>query len=137
MVTRYRHAHDDEGRWAILLDEKEIGGLGCIVADREQSELIDQKALELNVPNYEAQSLGDQALCAVAHHTLPMFCAALFDFTNMSVEAALGSSDAVLRSLAILDTRLGKRRLVDIKLSEDAPNLEKACLLARLEAESI
>lgn len=68
---------------------------------------------------------------------LPMFCGALFDYTNMSRESALGSSDAVLRSLALLDARLGKRRLKCIRLSEGAPELEQACLRVRLEGEGI
>jgi hypothetical protein len=66
-----------------------------------------------------------------------MFYGALFEYTNMSLESALGSADAVLRSLALLDARLGKRRLKTIRLPEDAPALERACLHVRLEAEGI
>ena len=137
MVTRYRGAHDAEGRWAILLDGKEIGGLGCIEADQEQSELIYAKASELDISLAEAQGAGDQALCAKARHTLPMFCGTLFSYTNMSIDSALASPDAVLRSLAVLDKRLGKRRLAGIRLSNSAPELEQACLRARLAAEGI
>ena len=135
MVTRYRRAHDAEGRWAILLDGQEIGGLGCIEADQEQTELIHARASELEISPAEAQRAGDHALCARARHTLPMFCGALFRYTSMSVESALASPDAVLRSLAILDKRLGKRRLARIQVPEDAPDLEWTCLRARLEAE--
>jgi hypothetical protein len=137
MVTRYRRAHDAEGRWAVLLDGDEIGGLGCIVADQEQTELLSLKAAELDVPLAEARSAADQALCAVAHHTLPMFYGSLSAYLNMSVEAALASSDAVLRSLAILDRRLGRRRLAGIRLSGEASELEVGCLRARLDAEGL
>jgi len=137
MVTRYRHAHDAEGRWAVVVDGEEIGGLGCIVADQEQHQLMSAAATEMDVSMAEAQSVGDEALCARARHTVPMFCGALFEYTNMSLESALGSSDAVLRSLAILDARLGKRRLQTIRLSEEAPDLERACLRVRLQAEGI
>src|SRR5262245_45175506 len=137
MVTRYRNAPDAEGRWAVVVDGQEIGGLGCIVADQEQHELISAAAAELDVSMAEAQNVGDTALCANARHTVPMFCGALFEYTNMSLESALNSSDAVLRSLALLDARLGKRRLKTIRLSEGAPVLEQACLRVRLEAEGM
>ena len=41
-VTRYRRAHDAEGRWDVTIDGVQVGGLGCIVAEREESEAIAQ-----------------------------------------------------------------------------------------------
>ena len=133
-VTRYRKAHDAEGRWALLIDGKEVGAVGCIVADREQSDLINELAVELNVAPSDAQERGDTMLRSRAHHTLPMFMEALFQFTRMSIDAALESSDAVLRTLAVLDPRTGKRRLMELAQREPPTDLERQCLLLRLRA---
>lgn len=36
-TTHYRQAHDQEGRWGVVIDGEQVYGLGCIVADREIS----------------------------------------------------------------------------------------------------
>lgn len=136
-VTRYHRAHDAEGRWAILIDGIEVGGIGCIIADREQSEFIDQFRKGPDGATWEAQERADALLCAKAHHTLPFFLATLFAYTSLSVEAALGSTDAVLRTLAILDRRTGKRRLMKLASTPLATDLERRCLEFRLQVEGL
>jgi hypothetical protein len=99
-VTRYRRAHDAEGRWAISSDGVEVGGIGCIVADQEEAALIEryQQASALTAP--QAQVVAD-------------------------------------RALALLDSRLGRRRLERLACTTPATSLEAACLSFRLAADRI
>jgi hypothetical protein len=140
-ATRYRKAHDAEGRWAILIDGVEVGGLGCIVADIEQSELTNAFRFEHGDARvglvFEAQIAAMQKQADIAHHTLPMFYESVFDFTNMSLEDALQSNDAVQRALAYLDRRLGKRRLTELANVARKTELERKCLATRLRAEGM
>ena len=136
-VTRYRQAHDAEGRWAFVIDGQEVAGLGCIVADQEESKLIDRVVADSGLSPGRAQPQADVILRTRAHHTLPMFTSALFQFTNMSIDLALKSADPVVRALAALDRRLGRRRL--LRLAERYPetDIERQCLLIRLHSENI
>jgi hypothetical protein len=140
-ATRYRKSHDAEGRWAILIDGVEAGGLGCIVADIEQWQLTDEFRLEQGDARVglmlEAQISAMQKQADIAHHTLPMFYKSVFDFTNMSLEDALGSDDAVQRTLAYVDRRLGKRRLAELAHEAPKTDLERKCLETRLRAEGM
>lgn len=135
-VTRYAGAPDAYGRWAILIDGKEVGGLG-MAADLELHELVDQFAADTNVSLGDAHARAMELLCARAHHTLPMFTGTLHQFTNMSVDAALESPDAVVRTLALLDRRTGKRRLKRFTTQLPSTELEQECLVFRLKAEGI
>src|SRR5262245_18298566 len=111
MVTRYHRAADAAGRWAILLDGRQIGGLGDIEAEEERSRLTDEKAMELGVEVSKAQWPARVMLAAKARHDVGDFCGTLLKYTSTSIDAALASNDGVLRSLAFLDRRMGKRRL--------------------------
>jgi hypothetical protein len=135
-VTRYAGAPDAYGRWAILIDGNEVGGLG-MAADLELCELIGQFAADSNVSLGDAHVRAMELLCARAHHTLPMFTGTLHQFTNMSIDAALESPDAVVRTLALLDRRTGKRRLKRLAKKMPSTRLERECLVFRLKAEGL
>ncbi|MCB1044719.1 MAG: hypothetical protein KDC35_17380 [Acidobacteria bacterium] len=137
LTTRYRHAHDQEGRWALLIDGKEVGGMGCIVADREERDLIQKARLEEGVSASSAQAKAMAVLAENGRHTLPMFNHSVFSFTQLSINESLDSADAVLKSLAYLDRRLGKRRLAILSASPPKTLMERACLSLRLNSERI
>lgn len=112
-ATTYRESHDREGRAAILLDGKEIISGGYYkkrsVADsipkddkyekrmREEFAFIDDTALRLGV--------FDQRC----------FYCSFDEFDNQSIEESLKSDDLIVRIFAILDRRVGKRRLLAMK----------------------
>jgi hypothetical protein len=49
-VTRYRRSHDEQGRWAILVDGREVVGMGDIPSWAEESQLIAKVGQERGIP---------------------------------------------------------------------------------------
>jgi hypothetical protein len=135
--THYRRAHDQEGRWGVVIDGQQVWGMGCIVGDREQYVLSNKIRLEKNVSIDVASNMAFAQRRNVARHNQYEFHGAVWDFTQISIDDALKSEDAVIRSLAYLDARTGKRRLVKLAKNEPATHLECACLKTRLQAENI
>ncbi len=64
------------------------------------------------------------------------FTAACRDYLNMTVEMALSDVNPILNMLAVLDGRLGKRRLREID-PDKLHNLPKQFLLIRLREENL
>ena len=137
MVTRYRRAHDQEGRWAIVIDDREIGGFDTISTFREEESLINELAVREKISPREAQPRVKDDMRARAHHTMEDFVRSLKTYLDTSIEGCLVSKDAVIRSLGFLDARLGKRRLVNLDIEELKTEVERECLRARLEAEGM
>jgi hypothetical protein len=121
----------------LLIDGKRVGGMGCIVADREELNLSDQLQVEGGRTPQEALDMAARQLAAQGRHNQFEFYAAIREFLQMSIADALGSPDALHRSLAYLDARLGKRRLGQLASVRPATDMEVACLRTRLEAEGI
>jgi len=63
------------------------------------------------------------------------FYLSLQQYIQLSIDAALNSSNTIIRAIALLDRRCGKRRLATLKPPDDAPNLVKECYRIRCEAE--
>ena len=47
--THYHRAHDQEGRWGVVIDGQQVWGMGCLVGDREHYELTPKIRAEQNV----------------------------------------------------------------------------------------
>jgi hypothetical protein len=137
MATRYRRAHDAEGRWALLLDDVEVGGIGCIRADREESKLTHEIARAKRLSAPEAQKVAWVTLAERAHHPLWLFYEALKTYSRSSIEESLSSNDALARSLAYMDRRVGRRRLIDLAKQRPPTGIEVACPSMRLTAENV
>ncbi|HEX8992118.1 MAG TPA: hypothetical protein VF784_10625 [Anaerolineales bacterium] len=65
------------------------------------------------------------------------FYLALQTYILIPIDAALNSSNAIVRAIALFDRRCGKRRLGTLKPSPDAPSLVKECFGIRCEAEGL
>ncbi len=59
------------------------------------------------------------------------------DWFDLSLEKSLASPNPLVRALALLDRRLGKRRLKTLRLPDNASELEQKFLGIRLKAEGI
>lgn len=62
---------------------------------------------------------------------------ALWQSLSLSIDDALRSGDVVIRAFAMLDSRLGKRRLRTMHLSDDEHLLVRHFYDLRCEAEGI
>lgn len=135
-ATTYSRSHDHEGRAAIRYDGKEIIK-GCYwynwtKADqfpkdekyerrmREENAFMDDIALKLGV--FDQRS----------------FYAAFQEFDQQSIEKSLKSENLIVRIFAVLDRRVGKRRLLMMKDTiEQEPNTFKEFYAIRARAEGI
>jgi hypothetical protein len=105
--TWYRNSGKDHiGRATILLDKKEI------------FEADTWKRI-LNRNEFERFDLHD----------------ALIEYPLLSINEALGSQNPIIRGLAMVDKRLGKRRLREIKLEEVDHEFVKLMFNLRCETE--
>jgi hypothetical protein len=126
-LTHYRKAHDAEGRWAIAVDGKHVAGLGCIVADRIFCELQSQMSVDAAI----------KELVSRGQHYVPLFREQMFVFAHQGIDQALESDDSIVRALALLDKRLGKRRLTKFMQNKRKTSLEQLMLDLRVEAEGM
>ena len=132
----YSRSHDHEGRAAIRYDGKEIIK-GCYWYNwtkagqfpkdekyerrmREENAFMDDTALKLGV--FDQRS----------------FYAAFQEFDQQSIEKSLKSENLIVRIFAVLDRRVGKRRLLMMKDTiEQGPNTFKEFYAIRARAEGI
>ena len=136
--TRYRGAHDQTSRIAIRLDGKEIfqsdypnwmtrkyvvlSELRDNAAGNERHSLLHEKA------NYIASTQGGSY----------SFYDSFYNYYNSSIDKSIESPDAMVRLFAILDKRLGKRRLEKLLPEiERQPEWIQVFFKLRIEAEGI
>lgn len=135
-ATTYSRSHDHEGRAAIRYDGKEIIK-GCYWYNwtkagqfpkdekyerrmREENAFMDDTALKLGV--FDQRS----------------FYAAFQEFDQQSIEKSLKSENLIVRIFAVLDRRVGKRRLLMMKDTiEQEPNTFKEFYAIRARVEGI
>jgi len=132
-VTRYRHAADGDGRWAIRVDGEEIAGVGDITAMAERYEY------EHAAPDSDESSRpsGFRWAARRGRQQHGGFIRSLRRLLALPIEEALESEDLIVRALALVDRRVGKRRLRSFRLAPGASELERRLLRSRLEAEGI
>ena len=118
-LTRYHKVHDSYGRAAILLDGKELVCFSWIEMYRKEwavNEVWRQNRSQSNSGLYDAMKPQWDADCTYCDHD---FLNAVLEFRNLSIQDALNSEDYIVRILAILDKRVGKRTLQKIKQAEE------------------
>lgn len=130
-AATYRESHDREGRAAILVDGVEVLKSNYFEYDGTfwhtyyHSEEKDACAVERFVLD---EGLFDQRV----------FYAAFQEFDNQSIEASLSSENPIVRIFALLDRRLGKRRLAALEgAMEQELDWVRPFYLLRVEAEGL
>jgi hypothetical protein len=107
-VTRYHRAHDGEGEIWLTLDGAKIFGAS------HYSHLVDLSHAARIYRDFEisdelrARGLAD-------HHEL---LHRIFDTLSQSIDDMLESPHPLIRGLAVIDSRFGKRRLGALDLNE-------------------
>jgi len=134
-ATRYRGAHDQTGRVAIRLDGKEIFNsdyFDWAIKHHEAWEKIKASTEEIS---YERAHLSALNQGGFDQHE---FYRAFHSYNNSSIDESLRSSDPVVRLFAIMDKRVGKRRLHKLLPEiELQPVWLQSFFRLRLEAERI
>ncbi len=146
--TRYRKDHDREGRGWITVDGIQVFDMSTLRAWAEQHAMTRQT---LGVHErwkwehwpYRGHSgywdhwynTAEAERLAQGVLTRWDFNQALFDYLNLSLEDALAASNIVIRALAMLDRRLGRRRFEKIQISGDEHPLVRGLYELRGMAE--
>ncbi|SEN97751.1 hypothetical protein SAMN04487786_0667 [Paenisporosarcina quisquiliarum] len=122
-IINYRKAHDQLGRALITVDKKEILSMCTITAERtmhikewdirEKQNIkyeIDNRKLNLEVGLQAHEIIKAEGILAQYD-----FFDALEEFFNSPIEVSLRSDDIVIKILALIDRRVGKRTLQKLK----------------------
>lgn len=136
-ATRYRQAHDDEGRGWITVDRKEAWNLCTFRYWRALYETKEKFDTEPDVSAWEAYYLSAAEIEKQGILSLERFYITLEDYNNLSIKQALDSKSVLIQALAMLDKRLGKRRLRSLQLVPDAHPMVRYFYTFRLKAEGI
>ncbi len=137
-ATTYSKCPDHEGRAAVRLDGKEILKSSyyqmMIAHSREFHKLYDNS--EHSYSECWKQAFNETV--NAGEFDQRVFYAAFQEFDNQNIDLSLNSQNPVVRLFAILDRRVGKRKLISLKdKMNNEPNWLKAFFLLRLEAEGI
>lgn len=135
-ATTYSRSHDHEGRAAIRYDGKEIIK-GCYwynwtkAGQFPKDEKYERRMREEN-------AFTDDAALKLGVFDQRSFYAAFQEFDQQSIEKSLKSENLIVRIFAVLDRRVGKRRLLMMKDTiEQEPNTFKEFYAIRARAEGI
>lgn len=138
-ATSYSKYPDHEGRAAVRLDGEEI--LKGNYLDMVMAQYYAEKRIRAENPE-----LSYKEVCAKSRYAVldegefdqRCFYAAFAEFDNQSIEDSLNSDNALVRMFAVLDRRVGKRRLVKLadRIESELEWL-RAFYLIRLRAEGI
>jgi len=134
-ATTYRESHDREGRAAILVDGEEFLKSNYFEYDGAFWGLYYRLG---NGLTGNGRQLIQQTVLNRGLFDQQIFYTAFQQFDNQSIEASLSSKTPLVRIFALLDRRVGKRRLVAL---EDAMEREldwvRPFYLLRMEAEGL
>lgn len=122
-VTNYRKAHDQMGRAFITVDKKEVLNMCTITSDirinRKEREIhrINDISYDDYQKNHEISVTAHELVKKEGIYAQYDFYDAVEEFLNMPIEKALKSDDMVIKILALIDRRIGKRTLHLLKES--------------------
>ncbi len=138
-ATSYSKCPDHEGRAAVLYDGEEI--LKSNYFDMMWAWYDAERKIRNENPEMSHREVWLKSKLDILKDGCfdqRKFYAAFAEFDNQSVEDSLDSENALVRMFAVLDRRVGKRRLV--RLADriaDEPEWLRTFYLIRLRAEGI
>ena len=123
-VTTYKHSPDQEGRVAILLDDREIFGGNYWDAWPDEILYPDEDPFVMMMQCYEGLNQRD-------------FYEAFHLFDTQPVQQSLCSENRIVRLFAVLDRRVGRRTLMKLRdsLPTQTPAFRKLYEI-RMQAEA-
>lgn len=111
-LTRYHDVHNAYGRAAIRLDGRELVCFSWIEMYQQEADVHLQWEATGNW-DYNSKELKKKWDLNKAYYEMDFLNAAL-EFIQMPIETALKSENYIIRIFAIMDRRVGKRRLKEI-----------------------
>ena len=135
-ATSYSRSPDHEGRASIRLDGREIlsGSYYNQWAKADKIPRDDKYAQRISMDN----PFQDETALSLGMFDQRCFYQAFDEFDNQCIEKSLESENLIVRIFAVLDRRVGKRRLKILKDNiESQPESVRKFLNIRLEAENV
>ena len=135
-ATSYSKCPDHEGRAAILLDGKEVIE-GSYCEQWSKADLLPKDETLQKRLNNEFPFIDETAL-KYGQFDQRCFYTAFEKFDNQSIEKSLESDDLLVRIFAVLDKRVGKRRLERLsENTDDKDEIFRRFLHIRMKAEGM
>lgn len=131
-LTRYHEVHNAYGRAAILLDKRELVCFSWTEMYEQERALSE---LFARTGKYGDKSL-EKSWDEICTYCEMDFLAAATEFTDMQIQDALKSENSIIRVLAVMDRRVGKRTLQDLDEST-FPEWARVFCRLRLETENM
>lgn len=130
-VTTYRKSHDQEGRAAILLDGQEVLK-GNFYNYFLKEHFLDEKH------KTDKWDIIDETMLGMGMFDQYSFYRSFDEYDNQSIENSLSSENLLVRIFAVMDRRVGKRKLISMMdhMAEE-PSVFKFFYFVRLDAEGI
>jgi hypothetical protein len=140
--ARYRYTQEEVGRVWIAVDGRDIASFATGAAWRrvsaETERLMDERDHWGSSERYgEAMSEAEATVRRAGVYDDGGALMELEQSLSLSIKESLTSDSPLLRALAILDARVGKRRLLALASAPDPHPLVRLLLTLRCEAESI
>ena len=138
-ATTYRESHDQGmSRAAILVDGTEVLKSDCVTYFRVLWQRVQEYQDEQGLNRREAYRKADKTVLEEGLFDPWEFYAAFQTFDNQSIEASLTSENPIVRIFALLDRRLGKRRLTALEdTMEQELDWVRLFYRLRMEAEGL
>ncbi|MBE5867097.1 MAG: hypothetical protein E7292_13060 [Lachnospiraceae bacterium] len=135
-ATSYSRSHDHEGRAAIRYDDKEIIK-GCYWNNWVKAHLFPKDETYEKRMREEMAYMDDVAL-QLGVFDQRSFYEAFEEFDNQSIEDSLKSENLLVRIFAVMDRRVGKRRLMAMMENIDnEPETFREFYAIRMGAEGL
>ncbi|MGX9416164.1 SF0329 family protein [Vibrio sp. WJH972] len=134
--THYRGSQDEQGRGYITFDKTEIWSMCTLSFYSIEYERIEEIINQKGITPYEAQKITHEELASEGKFNQYTFYDSLDEYCNNSIEASMESDNLLIRCLAMLDSRLGKRRLRNFELSKESQKVVQFYRI-RCECEGI
>jgi hypothetical protein len=123
-LTSYRKSHDGADKVWITVDGEKVFSFEHYPYERAEAEAYWQKLDTAQVKNH---------LQANEIHNPPDFGNAMRLYLDMPIAEALNSSNPIIKALAIIDRRTGKRTLESLEINESAHSLVKDFYKLRID----
>lgn len=135
-ATSYSRSPDHEGRAAIRYKGKEIIK-GCYYYNWTKAASFPKDEKYERRMREECAYMDDTAIKLGVFDQI-CFYRAFKEFDNQSIERSLCSENLLVRIFAVLDKRVGKRKLISMKENiENEPDSIKEFFAIRMDAEGI
>lgn len=139
--------HDRLGRVWITVDKREVASMSDLPYYIDYRDLAEQIRMTVGATDYRdpaqqrelsaASSKAETILHHQGRYSRPQAHAMLKMYMSQTIDDALHSDEMLIRALAMLDNRVGKRRLRTLQLADDEHPLVRQFYELRCEAEGI